>query len=209
MKNFVRMVMLSVVAVAMSVGTVSAQQKGTFTDGRDGQKYKTVKIGNQVWMAENLRFKWDSSWCYENSTDSCAKYGRLYNWNMARKVCPKGWHLPEDDEWTELISVVGSETGGTKLKSKSGWSSRDDGSSGNGTDYYGFSALPGGECTNECTTFRYAGQDGSWWTSDNDYRGGANLYYIRTMSHDKDEVKQEFHTHSERYGSSVRCLRDK
>lgn len=112
---------------------------GEFTDSRDGQKYKTVKIGNQVWMAENLNYNIDSlkSMCYNNSVDSCFKYGRLYNWSAANSVCPQGWHLPTIDEWDTLVSYVGSGTAKITLKSASGWDK-------NGTNDFGFTALPAG-----------------------------------------------------------------
>jgi uncharacterized protein (TIGR02145 family) len=113
---------------------------GTFTDSRDGQTYKTVKIGNQTWMAQNMNYRTEKrSCCYENNPDNCKKYGKLYDWNTANVACPKGWHLPSKGEWTKWITMVGSLRAGKTLKSKSGWNE-----SGNGTDDYGFSALPGG-----------------------------------------------------------------
>jgi uncharacterized protein (TIGR02145 family) len=179
---------------------------GKLTDSRDGQKYKTVKIGNQVWMAENLRFKIEDSWCYENSEDSCKKYGRLYDWDMARVACPKGWSLPSNGEWGELVTVVGSKTGGTKLKSKSGWINRDDGSSGNGTDDYGFSALPGGA--------RYYKGDfatgcGFWWTSTSSmgFHISIQNYYSRDICYDEDAVGSAENSNGKVNGYSVRCLK--
>jgi len=87
----------------------------TFTDSRDGKVYKTVKIGEQVWLAENLAFNAPSSKFYE-------KYGRLYDWKTALSVCPKGWHLPSDNEWQALVDFAGGgEVAGKKFKSRSGW----------------------------------------------------------------------------------------
>jgi uncharacterized protein (TIGR02145 family) len=111
-----------------------------FKDSRDGKTYKKVTIGTQTWMAENLNYAANNSVCYGNSAENCAEYSRLYNWATAKTACPTGWHLPSDDEWTMLTdNVGGSKTAGTKLKSAEGWNK-----DGNGTDDYGFSALPGG-----------------------------------------------------------------
>ncbi len=137
----------------------------TLKDLRDGKVYKTVKIGNQVWMAENLNFETAASSCYNDSSKYCDKYGRLYTWAAAvgkseeecglgkecnlssgnvRGVCPDGWYLPSEADYATLIEAVGGEKGaGTKLKSTSGWND-DDGESGNGTDAFGFSALAAG-----------------------------------------------------------------
>ena len=136
---------------------LSKNNPGSVKD-KDGNTYKTVKIGDQVWMAENLKVKTDDGSCCH--PENCEKYGRLYSWAAAmdleskynnekagelikdkhRGICPEGWHLPNDDEWNTLFSAVGgTSTAGTKLKSTSGWSN-----GGNGTDSYGFSVLPAG-----------------------------------------------------------------
>ena len=140
---------------------------GELVDKRDGQIYKTVKIGVQMWMAENLNYaSSEGSFCYGNSADSCAKYGRLYTWAAAmdsagiwsangkgcgdeveclpthpvRGVCPEGWHLPTTDEWDPLLDALnGYVVAGRALKSRSGWYDN-----GDGTDVAGFSALPAG-----------------------------------------------------------------
>jgi uncharacterized protein (TIGR02145 family) len=120
----------------------------------------TVRIGNQTWMAKNLDRATTNSKCYNNSIDSCAKYGRLYNWNDAKSACPSGWHLPSDAEWTQLTDYVGgASTAGKKLKSTSGWYNN-----GNGTDEYRVSALPGGIGYSD-GNFGYAGYYGYWWSS--------------------------------------------
>jgi len=120
-------------------------QQNTFADARDGKKYKSVKIGTQTWMAENLNYEVKGFFvkgvnkCYENKESNCDKYGRLYDWNTAKTACPKGWHLPSKEEWETLTAAIGGEkTEGKHLKAKSGWNK-----DGNGLDSYGFSALPG------------------------------------------------------------------
>jgi uncharacterized protein (TIGR02145 family) len=112
--------------------------KGEFTDPRDDQTYKTVKIGWQTWMAENLKFKMDSSSCYQNADSNCTKFGRFYQWDDAIAACPAGWHLPDSVEWSMLIHTAGGKDSASKaLKSTKGWSGH-----GNGTDKFGFSAVP-------------------------------------------------------------------
>ena len=113
----------------------------TVKDLRDGLTYKTVKIGDQVWMAENLVHETTSSICGEK--EFLTLYGCLYSWNEAKTVCPVGWHLPSQAEWNTLIEFVGdSSTAGKILKATNTWS--DKGHYKDGTDDYGFTALPGG-----------------------------------------------------------------
>ncbi len=172
-----------------------------FTDARDGQEYKMIKIGDQIWMAENLKYDYkidgtEFSYCFENNSDNCEKYGRIYTWaaamdsaavfsedgkgcgagpkikinsvmkegvlvndtvwyckpeNVVRGICPLNWHLPSVKEYRQLVEFVSGESckwnksdphacaGAFELKTWSGWSH-----SGNGSNEYGFSALPAG-----------------------------------------------------------------
>jgi uncharacterized protein (TIGR02145 family) len=110
------------------------KDKETFIDNRDGREYKYVIIGEQTWMAENLRYVTPNAKCYDNNPDNCEIYGILYDWNTANVACPLGWHLPNDAEWNML-----GRNSETKLKANSElWIS------GKGTDDFGFTALPGG-----------------------------------------------------------------
>ena len=155
------------------------------TDKRDGKKYKTVKIGKQTWMAENLNF---SGNCYDNKLTNCEKYGGLYNWNVAIKVCPSGWHLPSKSEYEELDKAVGGENvAGKKLKARSGWIN------GNGTDEFGFSALPDGE-----------GSLGvNWWSATEGSFG--IIAYMRSMGSADGAYWSSI---KKSYLKSVRCVQD-
>ncbi len=104
--------------------TAPAQDQGTFKDPRDGKVYKTVVIGTQTWMAENLAFKAKGGchaygWDADNKKANVAKYGYLYEWKMAKKACPPGWHLPTKEEWETLIVHLGGEqAAGSAMKSR-------------------------------------------------------------------------------------------
>ena len=155
---------------------------GEIIDDRDGQVYKTVEIGSQTWMAENLNYDYNNrtarSYCY---ADSCSKYGRLYTWSatvdsaavfstagkgcgchasssprgIVRGVCPVGWHVPSVSEFQTLISYVGGySVAGANLKSTSGWKSNSQ-YVGNGSDSNGFSALPAGAYNDAITYHVY------------------------------------------------------
>jgi len=148
----------------------------SFTDSRDGKSYKSVRIGTQTWMAENLNYAGDGSngdMCYEDKPSNCAKYGRLYTGESAtyNSYCPAGWHVPSETEWGTLYNFVnGATSGGRALKAKSGWNNN-----GSGTDDYGFSALPGGRVDDDISYG--AGNSGYWWTSTNATYGWNTIGY--------------------------------
>jgi len=132
------------------------------TDTRDKKIYWTTKIGEQVWMAENLNYETKNSKCYENDEANCKEYGRFYDWQTATKACPSGWHLPSDAEWDKILPF-GDKTAATQLKAKSGWNDFL-GKTGNGTDKYGFAALPSGEVGGG-SGFQNIGNYTRWWSS--------------------------------------------
>lgn len=178
---------------------------GSMTDSRDGQTYKTVKIGTQTWMAQNLNYETENSYCY-NGYINCPQYGRLYKWATATSACPTGWHLPSRDEWEPLFNAVGGQstiggvflTAGLVLKSTWGWNS-----SGNGTDAFGFSAFPTGRRTSG-GVYDLEGESAIFWSSsefDSDYASVMWLNYnTDTACHNCSSYKN--------IGFSVRCLKD-
>lgn len=133
-----------------------------FTDTRDGKIYKTITIGNQTWMAENLAYKAKSGcWAYNNEGKNAALFGYLYTWETAKASCPKGWHLPDDAEWQQLIDYLGGyDSAGGKLKSIINWKGFNNGA----TNSSGFSAFPGGYRHYE-TLFKDIATGGYWWSS--------------------------------------------
>jgi len=194
---------IKAITVFMAFFAVVMCDGGGLTDSRDGKKYKTVKIGEQTWMAENLNYAADGSKCYDNNPTNCDKYGRLYNWETAKKACPSGWHLPSKSEWETLTAAVGGEeTEGKYLKATSGWEESYGGESGNGNDKFGFAALPGGFVSYD-GGFYNANKDGIWWSASSDLEDNAFAYdrsYYRGdnanwLIHDKNSVLV-----------SVRCL---
>ncbi|MDR2583420.1 MAG: DUF4116 domain-containing protein [Fibromonadaceae bacterium] len=183
-------------------------KKGTFTDPRDGKVYKTVKIGKQVWMAENLAYNAEGSKVYDNDESNCQKYGRLYNRHNAMKACPEGWHLPCNEEWDILINFVGGkEIARDKLKAKSGWKERTflGVTDGNGTDDFGFSALPGGICDNG--RFYCVGEIGSWWSSTLDANGNGPVHFLDIMIEIGNHRSSVEKMCTENSWQSIRCLK--
>ena len=197
---------------------------GSLTD-KDGNTYKTILIGNQTWMAENLKTtKYKdgtsipivadaTSWsnlttpacCWQNN-DPVRKvtYGVLYNWYTVNtgKLCPMGWHVPSDAEWTQLTDYLGGENvAGGKLK-ESGfkhWFSPNIGASNESN----FSALPGGKrIIGTDAMFDNLRESGCWWTT----TSGEDWATNRNMNDDSDGVQKFFD--SKKYGMSVRCVWD-
>ena len=130
---------IMIAIIFMNCGMLNAQDKGIFTDTRDGKTYQTVKIGNQVWMAENLAYKTASGcWYYDDDSKASANFGYLYDWETAKIAAPPGWHLPTEVEWDTLENRLGGpKVAALYLKSKSGWKN-----GGNGKNVLGFSAYP-------------------------------------------------------------------
>jgi uncharacterized protein (TIGR02145 family) len=177
---------------------------------------ESVVIGGNTWMVKNLNIETSDSWCYDNNPDSCKKYGRLYDWETAMTVCPPGWRLPTKDEWKALVIAAGGIFRGGALKATSGWS--DD---GNGTDDFGFSALPGGilhyygtphQYQSPPANFQYGGFMGFWWTATVAYTaayGGYYPYYAHIEYYlGNVDVGAGGYFSSQNVALSVRCVKD-
>ena len=210
--------LFAVVTVLLFTANISFSQ---VTD-KDGNVYKTVAIGKQIWMAENLNVtqyrngdpipevqdkeEWDNlttgAWCwYENNSANGTTYGRLYNWyavNDQRGLAPEGWHVPSSDEWTKLTDAFGgAETAGTNLKTTSGW---DDG--GNGDNKSGFSAIPGGYRSHE-GFFSNMGRNALFWTSTE--FNSTNVWFRNVIGSIPDVYAPNY---AKDFGLSVRCVKD-
>jgi len=177
---------------------------GYLNDTRDGQTYRTVKIGNAVWMAQNLNHVGQftpSSLCYDDSKDSCLGYGRLYQHSVAMQACPSGWHLPDTSEWASLQDTIDrtrAKAGGM-LKSKYWWNTT---AAQTGTDTYGFRALPGGT---KSLTGNYSNMSGYgyWWCRTPKDASNSWLIYLYRLS---PIVESTTGKNTNTY--SIRCVQD-
>ena len=206
--------------------TQAAPAKGTFKDTRDGKTYKTVKIGNQTWMAENLNLHMDDSWCYEKKIDNCKKYGRLYTWKKAEKACPEGWHLPSRSEWRDLVSYVSENTKskpGNALRTKDDWKVKKkkkkvyDQHTGEaiyldeyeiintGTNELGFSALPSGFVSKEGRSEKNK-ERALFWSSSKEKGKKSKKAYARMLEFGDENFHENKYSTDNAF--SVRCLKD-
>jgi len=204
---------------------------GTMTDARDGHVYRTVSIGAQTWMAENLDWsgsglcRGEGGSATAGSSDSCAKYGRLYRWSEAmeisgtfdasswtgsdakvRGVCPTGWHIPSDSEWTRLTALVekdprvGASKAGRALKSVAGWHAESDTAAG--FDAFGFDVRPVGFQGTDLV-FRGLGTDAYFWSAS---QAGESRTWLRAFYFAYAYATRN--PYDKAYRFSVRCLQD-
>ena len=193
---------------------VIAQSAGTFTDSRDGQTYKTISFkealtGKTVtWLAQNLNYKVEGSYAYDDHENNRNEFGLLYTWNAAKKACPSGWHLPTDSEWAMLVDQFGGmDKAGEALKSVKGWKEE-----GNGNNSSGFDALAGG-IRRPDGSYMFQGTLGYFWTStltnSADKAWEWNFHYGGPPSSNKQNLKKAFRFDVEvTAGISVRLVRD-
>ena len=193
---------------------------GTFTDARDGETYRTIQIGDQVWMAENLRFKADNSYAPDNEESNVKKFGRLYTWTsdldippefseqspakdieMYRKmkdpnyqgIAPEGWHIPSNKEWEQLLSHLSEKSNGRELRSTCFWLEP-------GYDSFGFFALPAGYRFDN-GTFNHFGRRARFWSKDEYGKSNAFRLGLTDNSIDIEGVYRSD-------AISVRCVKN-
>jgi len=175
-------------------------ETGSVIDERDGQIYKTVTIGTQTWLAQNLNYETVNSFCYNDTASYCDKYGRLYTWDAAMDACPSGWHLPSQTEWNTLLNTLGGNapTGrknSERLRSTLGWIK------GNGTDAFSFSTLSaGGRGRNG--DYSGEGHSAYFWSSTEDRSRSVDAYIMRL-----DIYGVQLSSAHKVNGYSVRCLK--
>jgi uncharacterized protein (TIGR02145 family) len=206
--------------------TTEKLNQGTMIDERDGHIYKTIGIKSQMWMAENLNYA-DSinypsmlgrNWCM-NDADSCAMFGRYYNWSAAidsiywfkkgktcgyeedncnlpekvQGICPEGWHLPSADEWYVLYFSMGNNYKAMQAKGFSKWEKA--------TDEYGFSALPAGYHDGR---LNHVGNYATFWSATESMGETANSWGL-----DASSASINHYGANDRYrGLSIRCIKD-
>ena len=203
---------------------------GEMLDKRNRKLYRTVVIDGNTWMAENLNYEVENSYCYNNSADTCAKYGRLYTWAAAidsvklaadadnpqncgqlptgkyctlpakvQGICPEGWHLPSKSEWETLFTAVGDQsTAGKILKSQTSWINN-----GNGTDAFGFAALPAGNRDKDGYS-NYEGNYARFWSSTES--GSYYAYFIHLAFNTESAALDRGGDKGRAF--SVRCVKD-
>ena len=192
---------------------------GEMTDPRDGIVYKTTQIGGKTWMAENLNYfdiegaasSVKNDWCYWDKPENCESAGRLYTWKVAQRICPEGWRLPTNEDWTALLKAVAADSvneilwkGAGKLKSVNGWEN-----DGSGTDDFGFTALPAGKrfFAKVQDGFSFHGCSAFFWASTEAEEGAADtLAFHVNLDCSNDNVI--INTVKKIDGLSVRCVKD-
>jgi len=222
---FLALYVIALPGIIISINGCEKDNENAVTD-IDGNVYHTVTIGTQVWMVENLKSthyrnggpvpnvkegaEWDNlstgAYCdFNNEASNAGIFGHLYNWyavNDSRQLCPEGWHIPTDDEWSVLVGFLGGEqVAGEKLKDTDTafWHCPNTFA----TNSTGFSGLPGG-CRRHDGPFHYPGYYGFWWTATEE-----TTYYswYRSLVYDSPGI---FRNHyGKDYGCSVRCVKDK
>ena len=201
MKNKSNLLISALFIVTSVYSFTFGQEAGSLTDPRDGRVYKTVKIDDQVWMAENLAFKTESGCSvYEDVKDYQKTHGYLYTWEAATKACPDGWRLPSMQDWWYLSNFLGGdEQSGGKLKQTgtTSWESPNTGA----TNSSGFTALASGRGGDKA--LEHLGKTAFFWTNvdDDDATSWCGALY-----HNRADLA--LYPVQKLNGFSVRCIKN-
>lgn len=192
---------LFILSLFLCVQVFAAKNRpNQFVDSRDKQKYRTVKIADRTWLADNLNYRMEGSFCYKDDDSQCDVYGRLYTWNAAMKACPVGWHLPTHEDFQSLWDATGVDAdfnAGYWIKSSYGWSGDT-----NGNDTLKFGAMPAGNRF-EDETYGNIYKFGFFWSNEEFSAENAYLWYLTSKSMAFGFTKQ-----SKDYAVSVRCVKN-
>ena len=206
-----RLIFISLLVLSRAV-MLSSQSKqefqddtlsaGSFRDLRDGSTYKYIRIGDQVWMSQNINYlTFKGSDCYKKDPDNCDKYGRLYNLDAAMIACPDGWHLPSDEEWKTLERYLEMPEREVRKQGLRGDTEGRDLKAGGKT---GFDALLAGKIFGNLMADQKLGKETYFWTSkQNKY---SNKSYIRMLAKKSDRIYRSIDPGEYKY--SVRCIKD-
>jgi len=181
---------LFTIAIIVIAFNLLAQTKGTFTDPRDGKTYKTIKIGNQTWMAENLTYKTSNgSWVFDDDESNVSKYGYLYDYETAKTACPYGWKLPSKSDFYTLLENCSDDKKAAYKALITGGDS-------------GFSTLFGG-CRYDDGNFYGLNHYAHFWSTSQ--HSSKYAWFLYLYGNHKKAGMGNFH---KSYGFSVRCLQD-
>jgi uncharacterized protein (TIGR02145 family) len=177
--------------------TYAVKPSNSYKDPRDKQKYRTIKVGSRLWLADNLNYKMDGSFCYKDDESQCMAYGRLYTWDAAVNACPQGFHLPTDDDFQSLWQAAGADFNAAYLlKAAYGWSGET-----NGSDTLKFSAMPAGNRFDD-ETYGNLSKFAFFWSSEaSKEKQNARVWYMTSKS-----MSFSFMNKPKIFGFSVRCV---
>lgn len=220
MKNMTAfsLLMMTVMLVVMGCVNDPKPEFSEMTDARDGQTYQTVKLSDQTWLAQDLNYETENSWCYEDDPANCEVYGRLYDWDAAIDACPDGWHLASDAEWSSLIKYLDAKADPNAALAEStiaGGMMKATGTLEDGTGLWrkpnkeatnvsGFAALPCGTRF-ESGAFRMKGNHVLFWTS-TEY--DADYAWTRMLDYNQSGIFRDDQAVTKAHGIAVRCIMD-
>lgn len=191
--------LISALSIVFAVSSISfaapKAKKNEIMDSRDKQKYRTVKIADRIWMADNLNYNAPGSTCYREDEDNCMVYGRLYTWEAAKSACPAGFHLPTNEEFESLWKAAGGDfNAGYLIKANYGWSGET-----NGNDSLKFGAMPAGNMFDD-ETYGNENKFAFFWSADTE-GDKASVWYLSSKS-----MGFSYMMKPKKFGFSVRCV---